>query len=129
MNRITAMLPLLVVAACSSTPQQPPPASPASPSRPPASGTVLTLTDAQRSQIQSAVRARIGNEAATFRTIIAQRDANDAITVCGYVNPGTGDAPFIGMLGSDGFTVADVGGTTERTLAVQHACHARGIYT
>ena len=48
--------------------------------------------------------------------------------VCGYVNPGAGDTPFIGTLVEGGFIVTDLGGPAERTIAVQQACHGRGIY-
>ena len=60
--------------------------------------------------------------------MIAQRDAGGAVMVCGYVNPGTGDTPFVGTLVEGGFIVTDLGGPTERTIAVQQACHGRGIY-
>ena len=48
--------------------------------------------------------------------------------VCGYVNPGAGDTPFVGQLTEGAFIVADLGGPTERTIAVQKACHGAGIY-
>ena len=56
------------------------------------------------------------------------RDAGGAVTVCGYVNPGAGDTPFVGTLVEGGFIVTDLGGPAERTIAVQQACHGRGIY-
>lgn len=125
MKRITALLLLLVVAACSSTADAPKPA-PATPAG--SAGAPVSLTDADRAAIESAVRARAGQPSATFRTMIAQRDAGGAVTVCGYVNPGPGDTPFVGTLVDGGFIVSDLGGPTERTIAVQQACHGRGIY-
>ena len=86
------------------------------------------MTDLDRAAVESAVRARAGQPSATFRTMIAQRDAGGAVTVCGYVNPGAGDTPFIGTLVEGGFIVTDLGGPAERTIAVQQACHGRGIY-
>ena len=125
MKRISALLLLFALAACSSTTQEPLTAatSPASG----APGASVTLTAADRAAVESAVRTRLGQPGATFRTMIAQRDVN-AVVVCGYVNPGAGDTPFFGMLSAGAFTVADIGGPTERTLAVQKACHGRGIY-
>lgn len=124
MKKIPALLLLLAVAACTSTPQTPKPA--AAPAT--GAGNTVPLTDADRSLVETAVRARAGQPAATFRTMIAQRDAGGAVTVCGYVNPGAGDTPFVGTLVEGGFIVNDLGGTTERTIAVQQACHGRGIY-
>jgi hypothetical protein len=123
MRKIPALLLLLAVAACTSTPQSPKPAAPAT-----GAGNTVPLTDADRSLVETAVRARAGQPSATFRTMIAQRDAGGAVTVCGYVNPGAGDTPFVGTLVEGGFIVNDLGGTTERTIAVQQACHGRGIY-
>ena len=128
MKRTPALLLVLALAACSSTTQEASKA--AAPTMSPASGAPgasVTLTAADRTVVESAVRARLGQPAATFRTMIAQRDVN-AVVVCGYVNPGAGDTPFIGMLNADAFTVTDLGGPTERTIAVQKACHGRGIY-
>ena len=124
MKKIPALLLLLAVAACTSTPQTPKPAASASG----AVGSTVPLTDADRSLVETAVRARAGQPSATFRTMIAQRDAGGAVTVCGYVNPGAGDTPFVGTLVEGGFIVTDLGGPTERTIAVQQACHGRGIY-
>ena len=121
MRKIPALLVLLAVASCTSTPQTPKPA----PST--AAGATVALTDAERAAVESAVRARL-TATATIRTMIAQRDAGGAVTVCGYANPGAGDTPFIGMLVEGGFIVTDLGGPTERTIAVQKACHGRGIY-
>lgn len=115
---------LLAVAACSSTGQTPKPASPATPG----GGASLSLTDAERSTIEAAVRARAGQPSATFRTVIAQRDLGGSVTVCGYFNPGSGDTPFVGTLSEGAFIVTDVGGPPERTIAVQKACHGSGIY-
>ena len=125
MNKATAILLLLAVAGCSSTQQA---SAPAQPTVPGGSGATVTLSDADRAAIESAVRAKLASNSATFRTIIGQRDANNAVTVCGYVNPGTGDTPFVGSLTGGTFTVIDLGGPTERTIAVQKACHGRGIY-
>jgi hypothetical protein len=88
----------------------------------------VALTDADRAVVESAVRARAGQPTATFRTMIAQKDAGGAVMVCGYVNPGAGDTPFVGTLSEGAFVVTDLGGPTERTIAVQKACHGAGIY-
>lgn len=122
MTKIPALLLLLAIASCTSTPQTPKPAATSS------GGASVTLTDADRTAVESAVRMQLGQQGATFRTMIAQRDANNAVVVCGYVNPGVGDTPFVGMLNGGAFTVTDLGGPTERTIAVQKACHGRGIY-
>ena len=122
MRKIPALLLLVAVASCTSTPQTPKPPQAA------AGGAAVTLTDADRAAVERAVRVQLGQPDATFRTMIAQRDANNAVVVCGYVNPGVGDTPFVGMLNGGAFTVSDLGGPTERTIAVQKACHDRGIY-
>jgi hypothetical protein len=129
MKIVPALLLLLLTVSCSSTSQQgsqtaaaPGPASPGG------SGTPVELSEADRAQVQTAVRTQLGNEQASFRTMIGQRDATNAVIVCGYVNPGSGDTPFVGTLGGGSFAVTDIGGPTERTIAVQRACHARGIY-
>jgi len=124
MRKISALLLLLVVAACSSTPQQAPKV--AAPSAP-GGGMPVALTDADRAAVETGVRARVA-AAATFRTMIAQRDQSGAVAVCGYVNTGASDAPYIGMLAGGAFTVTDLGGPPERTIAVQQACQARRIY-
>jgi hypothetical protein len=124
-KNIPVLLLLLAAAACSSTPQTPKPATAATPG---AAGSSVTLTDADRTTIEGAVRARAGQPSATFRTMIAQRDAGGAVMVCGYFNPGSGDTPFVGQLSEGAFIVSDVGGTTERTSAVQKSCHGAGIY-
>ena len=120
MRKIPALLLLLAVTSCTSTPQAPKPA----PST--AAGAAVTLTDTDRAAVESALRTRL-TATATIRTMIAQRDAG-GVTVCGYVNSGSGDTPFIGMLVESAFIVTDLGGPTERTIAVQKACHGRGIY-
>ena len=125
MRNIPALLLLLAAAACTSTPQTPKPASSAAPR---AAGAEIPLTDAERSTVEAAVRARAGQPSAPFRTIIAQRDPGGSVTVCGYFNPGSGDTPFVGTLSEGAFIVTDVGGTPERTIAVQKACHGVGIY-
>ncbi len=125
MKKLAALLVLLTASACSSTGQDTPKPNPAAP---PAAGAPVQLTEADRAAVQTAVRTQLGSGTASFRTIIGQRDATGAVTICGYVNPGSGDTPFIGTLTGGAFTVTDLGGTTERTIAVQHACHARGIY-
>lgn len=124
MRKISALLLLLAAAACTSTPQAPKAAAPAT------SGAAaeVPLSPAERSTVEAAVRARAGQPAATFRTIIAQRDRGGSVTVCGYFNPGSGDTPFAGTLSEGAFIVTDVGGTPERTIAVQKACHGAGIY-
>jgi hypothetical protein len=47
---------------------------------------------------------------------------------CGYVNAGSGDTPYVGTLTPTAFTVTGMGGTPERTSAVQAECQARRIY-
>jgi len=125
MRKIPALLLLAALGACTSTPQTPKPAASS------AAGTAaaeVPLTDAERSTIEAAVRARAGQPSAPFRTIIAQRDRGGSVTVCGYFNPGSGDTPFVGTLSSGAFIVTDVGGAPERTIATQKACHGAGIY-
>jgi hypothetical protein len=124
-RNIPALLLLLAAAACTSTPQA---SKPASPARPGGAAAEIQLTDAERSTIEAAVRARAGQPSAPFRTIIAQRDRGGSVTVCGYFNPGSGDTPFVGTLSEGAFIVSDIGGPTERTIAVQKACHGSGIY-
>jgi hypothetical protein len=126
MRKIPALLLLLAVASCTSSGSQAPKA--ASPATPGVAATGITLTDAERSTIEAAVRARAGQPAATFRTIIAQKDLSGSVTVCGYFNPGAGDTPFVGTLSEGAFIVTDVGGSPERTSAVQKSCHGSGIY-
>jgi len=123
MKKISALLLLLAVAACSSTPQAPKVAAPAAPG----GGMPVALTDADRAAIETGVRTTVGG-GATFRTMTAQRDQTGAVAVCGYVNTGGSDAPYIGMLAGGTFTVTDLGGPPERTIAVQQACQARRIY-
>ena len=125
MRKISWLLLLLAAASCTSGPQTPKPQATATSG---ASGATVALTDADRAAVESAVRARAGQPSATFRTMIAQRDAGGAVMVCGYVNPGAGDTPFVGTLSEGAFIVSDLGGPTERTIAVQQACHGRGIY-
>ncbi|MEW9808075.1 hypothetical protein [Mesorhizobium marinum] len=124
MLRLVALLSLLAVASCSSTQGGSNAAKPSTQG----AGASVTLTDADRAAVEVAVRTRLADNAATFRTMIAQREANGSVVVCGYVNPGTGDTPFYGHLSGQSFTLADIGGPTERTIAVQQACHGRGIY-
>jgi hypothetical protein len=125
MHKIPAMLLLLALAACST---QEKPNTAARPATPGTAGATVPLTDADRAAVETAVRARLANDAATFRSMIGQRDQGGTVTVCGYVNPGSGDTPFVGQLSAGAFTVADLGGPAERTIAVQQACHGRGIY-
>ena len=124
MKTIPVLLLALLAASCSSSSQQTTPPANA----PTGVGTQITLTEADRAQVQTAVRTQIANQQATFRTMIGQRDASGVVTVCGYFNGGSGDTPFVGALGGGAFTVSDLGGPTERTIAVQKACHGRGIY-
>jgi len=123
MKKILVLSLLLAAAACSSTQTAPKVAAPAAPG----GGMPVALTDADRAVIETGVRARVGT-AATFRTMTAQRDQTGAVAVCGYVNTGGSDAPYIGMLAGGAFTVTDLGGPPERTIAVQQACQARRIY-
>ncbi|MBX3581141.1 MAG: hypothetical protein KF810_04535 [Rhizobiaceae bacterium] len=122
---VPALLLVAIVAACSSSGQSPPGA--AAPAARAPSGEVK-LTDADRASVETAVRASLGQPSTSFRTMIGHRDPNGAVTVCGYFNAGSGDTPFIGTLGAGTFVVSDLGGTSERTIAVQGACHGRGIY-
>lgn len=124
MKKIAAILLPLALAACSSSSQQPPNAG----AKATGPGMQVTLTETDRMQVQTAVKARIANESATFRTMLAQRSPDGTTMVCGYVNAGSGDTPFVGSLGGGSFSVSDIGGPTERTIAVQQTCHGRGIY-
>ncbi len=123
------LLALLVTAAistaCSSTGQSQNTPAPAS-SRGPAGEVALSPSD--RTAVETSVRTSLGQPSASFRTMIGQRDATGVVTVCGYFNAGSGDTPFIGTLGGGSFTVSNLGGTAEQTIAVQSACHGRGIY-
>lgn len=123
MRKIPALLLLLVVASCTSTTPQTPKLAAST-----AAGATVPISDAERSVIEAVVRTRTGQPAATFRTMLAQRDAGGAVMVCGYVNPGAGDTPFVGTLSEGAFILTDLGGPTERTIAVQNTCHGRGIY-
>ncbi|MBL8576265.1 MAG: hypothetical protein JNK47_03485 [Mesorhizobium sp.] len=120
-----SLLALLVTAAvstaCSSTGQNTP-----APARGPAGE--VALSDSDRTAVETSVRSSLGQPNASFRTMIGQRDASGVVTVCGYFNSGSGDTPFIGTLGAGSFTVSNLGGATEQTIAVQRACHGRGIY-
>ncbi len=122
-----SLLALLVTAAmaggCSSNSQNTP--APAA-SRGPAGEVALSPSD--RTAVETSVRSSLGQPSASFRTMIGQRDASGVVTVCGYFNSGSGDTPFIGTLNSGAFTVSNLGGTAEQTIAVQSACHGRGIY-
>jgi len=122
MKKIAALLLSLAIAACSSTSQGPSPARPSGPAG------QVTLTEADRTQVQSVVKAQLANEAATFRTILGQSGADGTTTICGYVNSGSGDTPFVGQMTRGGFALSDIGGPTDRTIAVQKACHGKGIY-
>lgn len=120
MKKIIALLMPLAIVACSSTSQ--------SPSRPSGPAGQVTLSEAERTQIQSVVKAQLANDAATFRTILGQRSANGVTTICGYVNSGSGDTPFVGQMNRGSFALSDIGGAAERTIAVQKSCHGAGIY-
>lgn len=123
-KKIAAILLPLAIAACSSTGQSPTAGS----ARSTGPAGEVTLTDGERTQVETAVRGRIANDAATFRTILAQRLSNGTTVVCGYFNTGGGDTPFFGRLASGTFSVGDVGGERDRTIATQKACHGSGIY-
>jgi hypothetical protein len=122
MKKIFVLLLPLAIAACSSTSQ------PSSSARPSGPAGQVTLSEAERAQIQSVVKAQLANDAATFRTILGQRGADGVTTICGYVNSGAGDTPFVGQLNRGGFALSDIGGAAERTIAVQKSCHGKGIY-
>lgn len=124
MRKIPALLLVLAVAACTSTPQTPKPAAPGP------VGAPLQLTDAERATVEAGVRAMLtGNQAgATFRTMTAAKGADGVTRACGYFNTGGSDTPYIGTLAGTVFTVTDMGGTQERTIAVQQACQSHRIY-
>lgn len=122
---VPALLLLALVSGCSSSGQNPPAAAAPAPRGP---GGEVKLSDADRASVETAVRASLGQPSASFRTMIGHRDPNGVVTVCGYFNAGSGDTPFVGTLGAGTFSVSDLGGTSERTIAVQSACHGRGIY-
>jgi hypothetical protein len=119
---------LLLLSGCVSSNGPPPAAVPP----PPVMSTrndPVTLTDANRTAIEAGVRAALGNPAnATFRTMIGTKGSDGVVTVCGYVNTGNGDKPYIGTLSDAGFTMTGKGGTADETIATQTACGHKGVH-
>jgi len=97
--------------------------TPGSPSAP------VVLTEMDRATIEAAVRSyKLDLPAtATFRTMTARRAGDGRVTACGYVNAGTGDKPYVGILGDGGYTVTALGGTREEVIAIQSECGRKGI--
>jgi hypothetical protein len=120
-----AVAAALALSACTST--QPPAAPP-----PPVNtggNTPVTLSDADRAAIEAGTRAALGGGAnATFRTMIATRGGDGVVTACGYVNTGSGDRPYIGVLGAAGFSVTSISSTKDEIIAVQGACSKKGVH-
>lgn len=116
----------LVATGCATSepkPAAPPPAARAGVPQP------HTLTDADRAAIEAGTRAYLQNPAsATFRTMLATKGTDGAVTACGYVNLGTGDKPYIGTLAGGAFTVTGMGGATADTIAVQQRCQSSRVY-
>jgi hypothetical protein len=123
MKAVVAVVLGVLVSACTSTP--PKPAAP-----PPTSGrnTPVTLTDADRAAVEAGVRAALGQAGATFRTMLATSSSDGAVTVCGYVNSGAGDKPYIGTLAASAFTMTSVGGSDAEIIAVHTACGHKSIH-
>ena len=90
----------------------------------------MTLTDADRAQVETAVRAALagGGSNATLRTMIATRGGDGVVTLCGYVNTGAGDKPYVGTLSAAGFAVAAIAASNDEIVAVHASCGSRGIH-
>jgi hypothetical protein len=124
MRAVLAVAVAALISACTSTPPKP-----FAPPPGPARNSPVTLTDADRAAIQAGVRAALAGQGnPTFRTMIATAGADGVVTVCGYVNKGSGDKPYIGTLAASVFTMASVGGTDPEIIAVHTACGHKGIH-
>jgi hypothetical protein len=89
----------------------------------------VALSDADRAAVETGVRAALngaGNPA--FRTMIATKDEDGVVTLCGYVNAGPGDKPYVGVLTSAGFSVTGMGGSDADTIATHAACSHKGVH-
>lgn len=114
---------LVLLTACTST--LPKPAAPPPTSR---GNTPVTLSDADRAAIEAGTRAALNGANATFRTMIGTRGGDGVVTVCGYVNTGSGDKPYIGVLADAGFSVSSIAATREEIIAVHGSCGQKGIH-
>lgn len=123
MKRILPFFLLLAIASCSSTGQD---SSRSSASRG-TPGSAATLSEADRSAVRTGVWANLGNESGSFRTMIGRHQAGGKVFVCGYIDTGSGDTPFVGTLERGSFTVSGMGGAREQTIEVQKSCQSRGI--
>lgn len=127
MRRAIALLIIGLAAGCSSTPAPKPVTT--------ASGTSVTLSDAERSTVERDAVATLPDvSSATFRTISASRRSDGALNVCGYVDSmnaagvKSGDKPFIGVLANGSFALSAVGRTKEEIVAVQSECVKNRVY-
>ncbi len=122
MKAVLAAGMALLVSGCVSTPPKQ--------STPPTAGgnAPVTLSEADRAQVEAGVRGTLGAGNATFRTMIATKGGDGVVTLCGYVNAGAGDKPYIGILSAAGFSVSGIGGSDAETIAVHTACGRRGIH-
>ena len=117
----------LLVAGCQSTPPQA--STQFTPPQTAKSNAPVTLTDADRAQVEAGVRAALtGGGNATLRTMIATRGGDGVVTLCGYVNSGAGDKPYIGTLSAAGFAVSAIAASNDEIVAVHASCGHKGIH-
>ena len=89
----------------------------------------MTLTDADRAQVEAGVRAALtGGANATLRTMIATKGGDGVVTLCGYVNAGAGDKPYVGTLSAAGFAVSAIAASNDEIIAVHASCGQKGIH-
>ncbi len=90
----------------------------------------IVLSEIDRVTIEAAVRAYKPDLPATstFRTMAARRAKDGIVTACGYVDAGTGDEPYVGLLADGAFTVNALGGTQDEIIAIQSQCGKKGIH-
>ena len=120
---------LILLAGCTSTPPPAPPPPPSQYSPRYGTNTPLTLSDAERAAVEAGTRAGLNNPpAATFRTMAATKSREGAVTVCGYVNTGSGDKPYVGTLSGGAFTMTGVGASDAEVISVQTACAQKGAH-
>ena len=118
---------LLLVAGCQSTPPQA--STQFTPPQTAKSNAPVTLTNADRAQVETGVRAALtGGGNATLRTMIATRGGDGVVTLCGYVNSGAGDKPYIGTLSAAGFAVSAIAASNDEIIAVHASCGHKGIH-
>lgn len=118
---------ILLLAGCTST--SPPPTKPAAYSPRYGTNTPLTLTDADRAAVEAGTRAALANPpGASFRTMAATRAPDGVVTVCGYVNTGSGDKPYVGTLSGGAYTMTGHGASDAEIVSVQAACAQKGAH-